>query len=271
MFSRRPESVTSSSSTKARTCRRLIGDAALVEILQDALAVAGQQVGRDLRQTKSHAAIVQLAANQAQERRLDLQLAPVRHRLGWPLPASACPGRSPATKRTTCRPTSGVTRSPPGLVTASRARVPFMRVKRIRFSAIEGIDWPQALQVRQIILAQADEHPVVPIVEDELLDQLRVVLQSSLQALPAPGSRSKSASSARNVRGRGARFLAGLADREHLLELVEDQDQAEPAGRQSFAGPGCDDGNAPRASRSASAAVASDRPPASSDGTSDGG
>ena len=49
--------------------------------------------------------------------------------------------RPPATNRTTCSATSDAISRPPGLVNASSALTPFMRVKRIRFSVEEGIDW----------------------------------------------------------------------------------------------------------------------------------
>ncbi len=75
----------------------------------------------------------------------------------------------------------------------------------------------------QIVLAQADQHAVVSIVEDELLDQLGAFVQSLLERLGRPvldhvgqlGQKLRCAESS---------VLARLADREQLLELVEDED-----------------------------------------------
>ena len=61
--------------------RRLVGNAPLVIILQDPLAAARQEIGRDLRQSQRQTPIVQLAADQAQERRLQFQ--PARPSSSW--------------------------------------------------------------------------------------------------------------------------------------------------------------------------------------------
>ncbi len=105
--------------------RRLIGERALVELGQDGVVRAGEQVGGDLGAALRDARVVELAADQRQQRGLDLGVAQfgaagdeahdrLRHFL----------------RRPACRPACS---------TAASACWPFMRASRMRFCVIDGI------------------------------------------------------------------------------------------------------------------------------------
>ena len=183
-----------------------------------------------------------------------------------------CPRLSPpATKRTTWRPTSGVMRRPPGLsdrfqrpraVHAGQAH-PVLGDRRHRL--------PQALQVRQIVLPQADERPVVA-------DRRRRI------AWPVPGSASRrrssasgarfstrSASSVRKSRGPGAGLRRSRGRSRTAPRTGRTPAPGEPAGRRTFPGASCADGNAPRAYRRRPAPAASRLAAGVEDGAGGGG
>ena len=73
-----PDSVSSWSSMTWRTPARLVGERALVELGEDRVARAGEQVGGDLGAALRDARVVELAADERQQRRLDLGVAQLR-------------------------------------------------------------------------------------------------------------------------------------------------------------------------------------------------
>ena len=86
----------------------------------------------------------------------------------------------------------------PGMVTASSAGA----VHAGQSHAVlgdRGHRLPQALQLRQVVLAQADEHAVVAVIEDELLGQLGALFEPTFERLPARRFSTKSASSVRKA------------------------------------------------------------------------
>ena len=186
---------------------RLVGERTLVELGEDRVARAGEQVGRDLAPALRDAGVVELAADQAQQRRLDLGVAQLRaagdeahDRLG-----DLLVDQRPA------RLAHGVQR-----LRAGHARQPHP-VLRDR-----GHRPLQALEVREVVLAQRDQDAVVAAREVEALDDRFVVVERASSALGQPVL-DQVGEVVDELRRALAADVVTLREREDLLELVEDQ------------------------------------------------
>ena len=186
---------------------RLVSQRALVELRQDRVARAGQQVRRNLRLALRLPHRVEFAADQAQQRRLDFgvrQFRTARHeahdRFGHFLRDELAAGLDDRAQ---------------GLL-AGHAGEPHAVLRDRGHGALH------AFEVREVVLAQRDQDAVVGAREIEIvgvgfvfleaalevggrtvLDQVRQLIQEALRALPAR--------------------VVGLRQREDLLELVENQ------------------------------------------------
>ncbi|MBI5768641.1 MAG: hypothetical protein HZA93_12655 [Verrucomicrobia bacterium] len=130
---------------------RQVGDAALVEIGEDLAAVAGDEVGGDLRGARGAPAFVELAANDGEQRRLDVEF-------GQPLGGAAARAGDEFDDRA-------------GDLVGHEAGAGFHdgfegldAVHAGEAHAVvheRGHDRLEALEVRQVVLAQRDDHAVV--------------------------------------------------------------------------------------------------------------
>ena len=111
---------------------------------------------------------------------------------------------------------------PPGFITAASACAPVIRASRIRFCVIEGIAPFSAFEVREVVLAQRDQDPVVGAREVEPLGGRVVLLDPRLERL-GRAVLDQVGEVLDELRGALAAEVVALREREDLLELVEDQ------------------------------------------------
>ncbi len=191
--------------------RRLIGERALVETREDAGVRAGQQVQGYLIAALRDARIVELPANQAEQRRFDLgvrELGAARH--------EAHDGRRHLVGH---QPLAGLHHGRQRLFPGHRRQA-----QAILRDAGHG--FLQALERRQIILAQRDEHAVVAAREIELLGSGFIQVELGLDGLGRPVLDQIGEFLDEAGRAGTAEFI-GLGQGEDLLELIEDQQRGE--------------------------------------------
>ncbi len=134
----------------------------------------------------------------------------------------------PATKRTIASATSCDTRPLPGPMTASSALL--ARHRREAQAVLRDARHLrlQALERREVVLAQRDQHAVVAAREIEALGRQFVGLQPRLER-PRRAVLDQVRQIVDEARRARAAGLVGLGQREDLLELVEDQERDERA------------------------------------------
>ena len=192
---------------------RLVGQRPLVELRQDRVARAREQVGGDLRTALREPHGVQFAADERQQRRLDLgvcELGAARHephdRLGHLLrdqPAARLQDRAQRLR-------------------AGHAREPHA-VLRDR-----GHRTLHALEVREVVLAQRDQDSVIGAGEVVILGDGIVLLQTALEIRGRAVLDEVGEVVEEPLRAQPA-CVVRLRQREDLLELVEDQKREERA------------------------------------------
>ena len=196
--------------------RRLVGERALVELGEDGVARAGEQVGGNLGAALRDARVVELAADERQQRRLDLGVGS---------------SEPPAMKRTIAAATSSDTSLPPGFITAcerlraGHPREPHPVLRDRGHQALQrlrgGRGSPRAARSgcgsrRARSRTARRSHS-----------------SCSIRASSAFGARfsTRSARSSRNCAARCAPEVVALREREDLLELVEDQQRDQRLAR----------------------------------------
>ncbi len=198
-----------------RTPGRLVGQRALVELAQDRVARAGQQIGGDLGPALRDAGVVELAADKAQQRRLDLgvgQLGAAGDEthdrlgdfLGDQLPARLQHGG----KR----------------LRAGHAGQPHP-VLRDR-----GHDALHAFEMGEIVLAQRDQYPVVAAGKIESLGGCFVLLDPGFERF-GRAVLDQVGEILEELRGTLAAEVVALRKREDFLELVEYQQRDQRLAR----------------------------------------
>ena len=194
---------------------RLVGERALVEFGEDRVVRAREQIRGDLGAALRDTRVVELAADEAQQRRLDFGVAQLRSagdeahdRLGDLLGHELAAGlhhraRAPA--------------------------APVIRASRIRFCVIDGIAPFSAFEMREVVLAQRDQDRGSRCARNR--NRSAAVSSCSIRASSAFGGRfsTRSARSSMNCAARCAAEIVALREREDLLELVEDQQRHERA------------------------------------------
>ena len=194
---------------------RLVGERAFVELGENRLARAGQEVDRDLAPALCNPRVIELAADQRQQRRLDLGIAEFRaagdeahDRLGHLFVDQRATRLAHRVQR----------------LGASHARQAHPVLRDRGHLALE------ALEVREVVLAQRDQDAVVAAREVEALDDRLVVIEPRLERL-----RQAVLHQVGEILDEARRALAAgviaLRQGEDLLELVEDQQRRDnPAG-----------------------------------------
>ena len=192
---------------------RLVGERALVELGEDRVVRAGEEIGRDLASPLGDPRVVELAADEREQRRLDLRVAKLRaacdeahDRLGDFLRDEPAAGLRHGLERLLAR-----HRREPHAVLRDR------RHRR-----------PERLEMREIVLAQRDQHPVVGAREVELLGDRVVVVDPRLERLRRPILDEIGQLLDELCRALAPEIVA-LREREHLLELIEDQKRRQRA------------------------------------------
>jgi hypothetical protein len=191
--------------------RGLVGECPLVEIAEDGVVRAGQQVERDLVPSLRDARVVELAADEAQQRRLDLGVRDLRAAGYEPDDGLGDLLRyQPLARAEDCL-ESLLSRH------GREAQAILRDARHLRL---------QALERREVVLAQGDQHAVVAACEVEALGRRVVQLQLRLE-LPWRAVLDEVREVLDEARGPRASGLVGLGEREDLLELVEDQERDE--------------------------------------------
>ena len=187
--------------------RRLVRQRALVELRQDRVARAGQQVGGDLRLALRLAHRVELAADQAQQRRLDFRVLQLR--------TAGDEAHDRLRHLLRHQPAARLEHGGERL-RAGHARQPHAVLRDRRHHALH------ALEVRQVVLAQRDQDAVVGAGEIEVVGGRIVAFQAPLERVRRPVLDQVGQFLDEFLRPAPARVV-GLRQREDLLELVEDQ------------------------------------------------
>ncbi len=196
---------------------RLIGERPLVEAAQRSVARmrAGEQVERDLLAPLGDARVIQFAADEAQERGLDLGMAE--------LGAAGDEAHDGGGHLLVDQPLAWFQHRGQGLL-AGHAREP----QAVLGDAGHGLF--QALERRQIVFAQRDQHAVVRSREVELLGAGLVGVELGFEFLRRAVL--NEVGKIRNeARGACAPEVVALREREDLLELIEYQQRRERAPR----------------------------------------
>ncbi len=191
----------------AAHARRLVGERALVELREDGLARAGEQVRGDAGLALGETHGVEFAADEAQERGLDLgvgELGAARHeahdRLGHL--ARHQPSARAEHRRQRLR--------------AAHAGEPHAVLRDRGHRALERFE------VREVVLAERDQHAIVGACEVEVLGGGLVEFEAPLQRRRRPVLDQVGEFLDELLRPQPA-AVVGLGQREDLLELVEDQ------------------------------------------------
>ena len=205
---------------------RLPVEALFVEILQDAAAAAFEKLRRDFSQVLGRAPRVQLAAEKAQQRRFDpeiLQRTADGIRVFLPgviLPAVADKAdnalRDLLANKLSTRPQHGLHRLP--------------AVHRFEAHAVlkdQRDLGSQALEFREIIFAQGNEHATIAAVKVEVLDERRILFEPPPQrfrntVFHKVGQFGQQGGTA------GAGGVGAFPEGEDFLELVECQQERNP-------------------------------------------
>ncbi len=193
-----------------------VPEALLVEVREDALACPGEQLGRDHRKPRGAAPLVQLAAHEAQDGGVDLQgldrLLCLVPGAGLPRDIADDVGRDlPA------HPIGGGLHDRQEGVAAVEVRKPHAIAPQGRDRAAQG------LEIGEVILAQADDDPVVLLLVAE-----GERLAARLDARPHRG-RDVVLDEVGELGDEGSDAAIPLPQGEQLLELIENQDRREEA------------------------------------------
>ncbi len=190
---------------------RLVGQRALVELSEDRFARSGEQVGGNLVATLRDPRVVELAADEGQERRLDLGIGEF-----------GAAGDEADDRRGDF------------LGDELAARI-YHRGERLR-AGHPGEPHPvlgdrghlalEPFEVGEIVLAQRDQDPVVGARKVEFFRR-RVVALDALLELPGRAVLNEVGEVVQELGGALAAEIVALRQREDLLELVEDQQRGE--------------------------------------------
>ncbi len=198
-----------------RTAGRLVGERALVEIAEDRAMRAGEQIERDLTAPLLDARVVELAADETEERGLDLRISELgaagdeaHDRLGDFLRDKTLAGLQHRGER----------------LRAGHRREPQAVLRDARHLLLE------ALERGEVVLAQRDQHPVVAAREIETLGGSLVLVELRFEFLRR-AVLDQIGQIRDEARGACAPEVIALREGEDLLELVEDEQRNQRRAR----------------------------------------